>query len=274
MDKKTAQKLIHRHLHNTQAVPWINESASQRAFPFGATLVQFALSEGTDRETINNQCYSLTALLGQVAAKLRHVDLTVQSELTIKAIVQIASDSLGLEHQVLRVTDTLVTGLMEQLSDWGEDGASVALAGLFGEALTVVAQTLNCVNNHEAWQDPKPSLLEACAQALEDPQYDWQVNVMRALADDNWGTELQDIARQILNPETRPQSWNAFNAVVQSCLKQKCCQCYETSSVRYSCGEYAGRYCDEHWETSGFRPASDRVDCLDAGEYETEEEAY
>ena len=274
MDKKTAQKLLHRHLHETQAVPWINEKASQKAFPFGAAFLQFVLSEGTDREAINTLCYDLTALLGEVAAHLRQVDLTVQSELTIKAIVQDSIDLLNLEHKDINVADTLATALVEQLSDWGEDGASVALAGLFGEALTVVAQTLNCVNNHEAWQDPKPSLLEACTQALEDPQYDWQVNVMRALADDNWGTELQDIARQVLNPETRPQSWNVFNAVVQSCLKQKCSQCYEPSSVRYSCGEYAGRYCDEHWETSGFRPADDRVDFRHLDEYDTEAEAY
>lgn len=40
-------------------------------------------------------------------------------------------------------------------------------------------------------------------------------------------------------------------------------------SPRYSFGVYAGRYCDKHWKTSGYRDATDpdaRFDPADAGE--------
>jgi len=274
MDKKTAQRMIHRHLHETQAVPWINEIASQRAFPFGAAFVQFVLSEGTDRQSISNLCYDLVALLGQVATHLQHVDLTVQSESTIKAIVQQSIDLLNLEHKDIALADTLATALVDQLSGWGEEGPANALAGLFGEALTVVAQTLNCVNNHEAWKEPQPSLLQACEQALEAPDSDWQVAVMQRLSDETWGSVLQAAATFVVNPETRSQYWYNLQQAVEICRKRKCCQCYEPGSERFSCSEYAGRYCDEHWEMSGFRPADNQVDYLDAGEHRTEEEAY
>lgn len=35
---------------------------------------------------------------------------------------------------------------------------------------------------------------------------------------------------------------------------------------RYSCGAYAGRYCDRHWAASGYRDASDRIDPTYCGE--------
>jgi hypothetical protein len=270
MDKKTAQKLLHRHL---QAV--LNESTAQTVSPFRAVFIQFVLSEGTDRQSINNLCYDITALLGQVAIHLRHVDLNVQNELTIKAIVQRSVDILELEHmQDIKAADTLAIALVDQLSSWGDAGASGALAQRFGEALTVVAQILNCVNNHAEWKEPPPSLLAACEQAIEHPESDWQVNVMRALGDDTWGKQLQELASKVLAPEHREQCWRSLETAVQSYKLQKCSQCYAQGSVRYSCGEYAGRYCDEHWETAGFRPADDRLDYLDAGEYATEEEAY
>ena len=270
MDKKTAQKLLHRHL---QAV--LNESTAQTVSPFRAVFIQFVLSEGTDRQSINNLCWDTTALLGQVATHLRHVDLSAQSALTIKAIVQRSVDMLELEHiQNIGAANTLVAALIEQLSNWGEYGATGALAQRFGEALAFVAQTLNCVNNHAEWKEPPPSLLAACEQAIADPESDWQVKVMRALSDDAWGKQLQELASKVLAPEHREQCWRSLETAVQSYRLQKCSQCYAQGAVRHSCGEYAGRYCDEHWETAGFRPEGDRVNYLDAGEYATEEEAY
>lgn len=270
MDKKTAQKLLQRHL---QAV--CNENTAQTVSPFSAAFIQFVLSEGTNRQPMNKLCYDLVALLGQVAIHLRHVDLSVQSALTIKAIVQRSVDLLELEHiQDIEAADTLVAALVDQLSRWGDAGANGALAQRFGETLTVVAQTLNCVNNQAEWKEPPPSLLEACEQAVDEPESDWQVNVMRALGDDTWGKHLQALASKVLAPEHREQCWSSLEAAVQSYKLQKCSQCYAQGSVRYSCGEYAGRYCDEHWETAGFRPAADRVNYLDTGEYATEEEAY
>lgn len=117
-------------------------------------------------------------------------------------------------------------------------------------------------------------LLEACTQAVNEPQSEWQVAVMRAQNDSTWGQDLQDIAKQVLDPETRPHHWSELSFHVSTLSRQKCCQCYEPGSIRHSCGEYAGRYCDEHWKTAGFRPADDQVDYLDAGEHRTEEEAY
>lgn len=274
MDKKTAQKLLHRHWHETQAVPWINESASQKAFPFSAAFLQFVLSKGTDRQNISNLCYDLTALLGEVAAHLRHVDLHCQSEATIEAIVQRSIGLLDLEHKDISVADTLATALVEQLSDWGKDGANSILAGLFGEVLTLIAQTLNCVNNNDAWTKPRVSLLEACERAVAAPESNWQLAVFVAREDTVWGERLRTVAERALNPETRLQAWYDLRIAVETYRKQKCCHCYEPGSIRYSCGEYAGRYCDEHWETAGFRPADDRIDYLDAGEYSTEQEAY
>lgn len=273
MDKKTAQRLIHRHLHETQAVPWINEKASQKAFPFGAAVVQFVLSEGTNQEAISKLCYDLTALLGGVAAHLRQVTPTLVNRTSIEAIVQRSTDLLALDHKDFKIADTLAVALVNQLSDWGEEGPQWRLAGLFAEALVVVAQTLNCVNNHKAW-NPKPSLLEACGRAVEEPESDWQIAVLIAQKDDTWGSLLQEAAALVLDPETRTQYWYNLQQAVESCRKQKCCQCYEPGSERFSCGAYAGRYCDEHWETSGFRPNSDRVGYLDAGEHTTEAEAY
>jgi len=189
MDKKTAQKLLQRHL---QAV--LNENTAQTVSPFRAVFIQFVLSEGTNRQSMNNLCYDITALLGQVAIHLRHVDLNVQNELTIKAIVQRSVDLLELEHiQNIEAADRLATALSNHLCDWGEDGADGALAKRFSEALAFVAQTLNCVNNHAEWKEPPPSLLEACEQAVDAPKSDWQINVMRALSDDTWGRHLQEL---------------------------------------------------------------------------------
>lgn len=272
MDKKTAQKLIHQYWHDTQAVPWIDEHATQQAFPLSAALMQFLLSEGTDKETINTLCYNLTALLGEVAKKLRHVDLKTHGQSKVKTVLEKAVYVLDFEYIDQQAADTFSVALLEHLTDWENDGPS-ALAGRFGEALALVAQTLNCVNNHEGW-NPKPSLLEACRQAVEDSDSDWQPKVMRAIEDGTWGKALCDHAKAVLDPEQRPTWWEAFETTVRLSLREKCGQCYKPGSVRYSCGAYAGRYCDEHWETSGYRPASDRVDFLDAGEHATEEEAY
>ena len=53
-----------------------------------------------------------------------------------------------------------------------------------------------------------------------------------------------------------------------------CRQCLEDGKVveaeeRYSFGIYAGKYCDKHWRTSGYRDATDpyaTFDEADAGE--------
>lgn len=52
-----------------------------------------------------------------------------------------------------------------------------------------------------------------------------------------------------------------------------CCKCDRFGEVRYSLGIYAGRYCNEHWKTSGYRdePAS-AFDPMDAGETYDEED--
>ena len=56
-----------------------------------------------------------------------------------------------------------------------------------------------------------------------------------------------------------------------------CCadDCNEPGEVRTSLGIYAGRYCDAHWETSGYRKEGrEGYDYLDAGEYYDPEDAY
>ena len=50
-------------------------------------------------------------------------------------------------------------------------------------------------------------------------------------------------------------------------------ECNEEAKLRYSLGIYAGRWCDEHWKTAGYRKEGpEGFNPLDAGESYDEEE--
>lgn len=57
--------------------------------------------------------------------------------------------------------------------------------------------------------------------------------------------------------------WNRESDVCRHCLDERAPQQAET---QYSMGIYAGKYCDECWEVSGYRKDAD-FDPTDAGEH-------
>lgn len=119
------------------------------------------------------------------------------------------------------------------------------------------------------------ALVEACNNAVS--RKDGWLNGLSAALSISERSDWHDLYERASELAQQPDDDTALerlNGAVIYFDRNKCCQCAEFGEARNSCGHYAGRYCDSHWATSGYRDAGDTIDFLDAGEYETEEEAY
>jgi hypothetical protein len=119
------------------------------------------------------------------------------------------------------------------------------------------------------------NLIEACENTIQRKD-GWLDELTRAIAiseKSDWHS-LYERGVELLADPANPQRLDRLNDAWIYFLRWKCSGCNDHGQERYSCGCYAGRYCDIHWDSSGYRDEGDRIDYLDAGEYETEIDAY
>ncbi|MGG6262949.1 hypothetical protein ACQ4M3_24260 [Leptolyngbya sp. AN03gr2] len=118
------------------------------------------------------------------------------------------------------------------------------------------------------------TLIEACEAALLK-RNGWIEQLKLAIDHPSASTwhELASAAAQLVASPDHDESRIRFEQEWHYFSRWKCCRCNEQGQERHSCGAYAGKYCNLHWASSGYRDVLG-IDYLDAGEYLFPEDAY
>ena len=154
MNKQTATRLLHTHLHQHGVLATANVERCVFEDPFRFNAIQFLLSQGLTQQPIRKQCHKLLGLLVRVAGKTFNAmnTGTVTKEIVTTAVSRSAlAKALALtdpEH-----SQQLIEGLTAHLTQWPTAAAADEYHKRVIEVLELVTQALCCVNNDTDWSN-------------------------------------------------------------------------------------------------------------------------